>query len=394
MKLARSVRSRPRIPMNASMFMFGLALVLAFSFGVEISGVKVPATLQSWWIRGVIIAVGVGVVVLSFRAADPPPAPADPPLKVHDDPIHRPGLPLPALVPGTAFIGYVPAVPSRFVARDDIFDTVLNDVVSHASVGLVGMGGAGKTILATAVVRDPKVQDAFPDGIVWVDADQQATPTQLQERLATRLTGEAVSFPTVEVGRNRLAELLAGRAFLLVIDDVWDMEALNALNVVGAPRGAALFTTRDASIARAAGATVHEVDELSLEQALALLRRWTETDFDRLMPSVADALCLRVGNLALGVALIGGMIKGRGAHPQDWQDVMGLLEGTNVEAIADAYGPEGYKHPSVLASITLSINDLPPHRSRPLPGAGDLRRSRKFSPHRSQRPVGSRVQYR
>ena len=351
MKLAPSVRSRRRIPVNASLLMFGLALVLALSFGLEINGVKVPATLQSWWIRGPIIAVGVGVVVLSFRSADPPPASVDP--------THRPGLPLPALVPGTVFIGHVPPVPSRFVARADIFNAVRHDVLSPAGVALVGMGGAGKTILATAVAHDTDVQRAFPDGIAWVDADQQATPTQLQEHLAARLTGEAVSFPTVEMGRNRLAELLAGRAFLLVIDDVWDMEALNALNVVSAPRGAALFTTRDASIARAAGATVHEVDELSLEQALALLCRWTVTDFDRL-PPVADALCLRVGNLALGVALIGGMIKGRGAHPRDWQDVMGLLEGADIEAIADAYGPEGYKHPSVLASITLSIDDLSP----------------------------------
>ena len=117
------------------------------------------------------------------------------------------------------------------------------------------MGGAGKTILAAAVARDPAVQAAFPDGIAWVEAGQQATPTLLQERLAARLTGEAVSFPAAEAGRHRLAELLAGRAFLLVIDDVWDAEALNALNVVGAPQGALLFTTRDRGIARAVGAT-------------------------------------------------------------------------------------------------------------------------------------------
>jgi WD40 repeat protein len=272
----------------------------------------------------------------------------------------RPPPPLPPLVPDTAFVGFVPALPSRFVARADIFDTVRDDVVSHATVGLVGMGGAGKTILATAVVHDPAVQAAFPDGITWVNAGQRVTPTLLQERLAARLTGETtVSFPAAEVGRHRLAELLAGRAFLLVIDDVWDAEALNALSVVGAPQGALLFTTRDRSIARAVGATVREVDELALEQALALLGRWTDTDFDRL-PPVADALCMRVANLALGVALVGGMVKGRGAQPQDWQDVMGLLDTADIDAIADAYGPDSYKHASVLASITLSIDDLAP----------------------------------
>jgi hypothetical protein len=90
---------------------------------------------------------------------------------------------------------------------------------------------------------------------------------------------------------------------------------------------------------------------------LTLLGHWTDIDFDRL-PPVADALCLRVGDLALGVALVGGMVKGRGAQPQDWQDVMGLLD--TADAIAGAYGPDSYKHVSVLASITLSIDDLAP----------------------------------
>ena len=140
-------------------------------------------------------------------------------------------------MPGTAFIGHAPDLPSRFVARADVFDAIRDGVVSHGTLALVGMGGVGKTILATAIARDPAVQAAFPDGIAWVEAGPQATPTQLQERLAARLTGEAVSFPAAEVGRHRLAELLAGRAFLLVIDDIWDAEALSALNVVGAPRG-------------------------------------------------------------------------------------------------------------------------------------------------------------
>jgi hypothetical protein len=276
-----------------------------------------------------------------------------------DGPIRRRPPPLPPLVPGTSFVGNVPALPSRFVARADIFDTLRDQIVSHATVALVGMGGAGKTILAAAVAHDAAVQATFRDGIVWVDAGQQNTPTQLQERLVTRLSGEMASFPTTEVGRHRLAELLAGRAFLLVVDDVWDAEVLNALNVVGEPQGALLFTTRDRGVARAVGTVVQDVDVLELEQARALLGRWTETELDRL-PPVADALCLRAGNLALAVALVGGMVKSRGAHAQDWLDVTRLLETADVDAIADAYGPDSYRHRSVLASIAVSIDDLLP----------------------------------
>jgi GTPase SAR1 family protein len=34
-------------------------------------------------------------------------------------------------------------------------------------VGVVGMGGAGKSTLAASLVHDPSVVEAFPDGIVW-----------------------------------------------------------------------------------------------------------------------------------------------------------------------------------------------------------------------------------
>lgn len=325
-------------------FVVGLALILGPIVGVQAGGVKVPA-LESWWTRGLLVAIGIVIMVASFFATEPPPLPAtEPPPLPPDGQTRRPPPALPFLVPSTAFVGNVPALPSRFVTRVDIFNTVRDQIVSHATVNLVGMGGAGKTILATAVARDSAVQAAFPDGIAWVDVGQQSTPTQLQERLVARLTGETPSFPTIEVGRHRLAELLAGRAFLLVIDDIWDAEALNALNVVGAPQGALLFTTRDHGIARAIGAVIQGVDELALEQALGLLGRWTETDFDRL-PPVADALCLRAGNLALAVALVGGMVKSRGAQPQDWQDVMRLLETADIDAIAEAYGPDSYRHP-------------------------------------------------
>ena len=334
----------------------GLVALAAFGAATWVSGAfLLTRLLPSGDVRWPV-AFGIGAAAAAFAglwgqwwATEPLPPPPD-------GPIRRRLPPLPPLVPGTSFVGNVPALPSRFVARADIFDTVRDQIVSHATVGLVGMGGAGKTILATAVARDPAVQATFRDGIAWVDVGQQSTPTQLQERLVYRLTGKMPSFPTTEVGRHRLAELLVGRAFLLVVDDVWDAEALNALNVVGAPRGALLFTTRNSAVARAAGANEHSVDKLTLDQALDLIGRWTDT-LDQL-PPVADAICLKVGQLALGVALADGMIRSRGAQPQAWDQVMHLLQSADVDAIQDEYKPDNYDHASVLASIDVSIDDL------------------------------------
>ncbi|MDQ1538472.1 MAG: hypothetical protein QOE58_2865, partial [Actinomycetota bacterium] len=347
-------RSRPRtqVALNVPLFLVGLALILGATVGVEVGSIKL-AGLGSWWIRGTIVLVGVGVTIFSFFVTEPAPGePATSPIAVHRAP-----PPLAPLVSGTSLMGDVPALPARFVARPDVFDAIRNGVLLHETVALVGMGGAGKTILATAIARDQEVQVAFPDGIAWVSAGQQASPKHLQELLAELLSGQAASFSSIESGRNRLAELLAGRACLLVVDDIWDPGVLHALSVVGPPQGTMLFTTRERSIARSIGAKTQDVDKLGLEQALALLGRWTGTEFDQLPPE-ADSLCLRVDNLALGVALVGGMVASRGAQPHAWADVLGRLEDADVDAIADEYGPDGYQHRSVLASITVSIQDL------------------------------------
>lgn len=176
--------SRPQARLNITLFLTGLALLLGPSAGLEIAGVKMPPS-TSWWIRGLSMAVGLALMVLSFFVTEAPPErPAPPPPSGPVGDLSRRGLqPLPP-VPGTSFVGYVPPLPSRFVARADVFDAVRAHVLSHAVVALVGMGGAGKTVLASAVAHDPAVQAAFPDGIAWVDAGQQAAPVQLQERLA------------------------------------------------------------------------------------------------------------------------------------------------------------------------------------------------------------------
>lgn len=42
--------------------------------------------------------------------------------------------------------------------------------------GLRGMGGVGKTVLATALVHLPEVQWAFPYGIVWLSFGRAVEP--------------------------------------------------------------------------------------------------------------------------------------------------------------------------------------------------------------------------
>ncbi len=56
------------------------------------------------------------------------------------------------------------------------------------------MGGIGKSVLAAALARDPQVQVAFPDGVIWLALGREPNLTARQEDLYLLLTGERENF--------------------------------------------------------------------------------------------------------------------------------------------------------------------------------------------------------
>jgi NB-ARC domain len=135
----------------------------------------------------------------------------------------------------------VPELPPHYLEQPDrlkqLRDILLVDlrkpvVVSGAvgRVGLHGMGGIGKSVLACALAHHPDVRRAFPDGVYWVSLGQQPKLDDLKRQLARQL-GDAGSFGDVESGEEKLRELMKERAALLVLHDVWTRDASEAFNV-------------------------------------------------------------------------------------------------------------------------------------------------------------------
>ena len=78
-----------------------------------------------------------------------------------------------------------------------------------------------------------------------------------------------------------LGKLLADKAVLLLLDDVWDPAHAHAFDMLG-PRCRAVITTRDAALITALGGTPHQVQLPTEPEALHLLARW---------PAVARGRC-------------------------------------------------------------------------------------------------------
>ena len=220
-------------------------------------------------------------------------------------------------------------------------------------VALTGMGGAGKSTLAAGACGDRRVRRRFRDGVTWLEADPGQDPVTLLGDLARRLgLPESESgFTTVAQGRDKIAAVLRGKRMLVAVDNVWERGPLDALAGL-APGCTVMFTTRRPELATTFGATQITVDELTQGQALELLGRWTGRAPAELPPA-ARALCTRVGNLALGVAMAGAMV----ARGRSFTDVVALIEQdlTRVHAELDP----AYQYRNLLAAIEAGISDLP-----------------------------------
>jgi hypothetical protein len=180
----------------------------------------------------------------------------------------------------------VEALPEDFVERPREFDRLLGLLLDEKreepvaiTAALRGAGGYGKTTLAKALCHDPRIQDAFDDGILWVTlGENPGDLTSRVEDLIYTLKGERPGFTQVDAAMARLAELLADRDILMVIDDVWNGAHLRPF-MQGGLRCARLITTRNLETLPDRAKRV-KVDEMRLEEAVALLTRGLDERLD------------------------------------------------------------------------------------------------------------------
>ncbi|XP_028782692.1 putative disease resistance RPP13-like protein 1 [Neltuma alba] len=120
-------------------------------------------------------------------------------------------------------------------------------------IAVTGMGGMGKTTLAQLVYKDQRMKDQFQHR-AWVCVSQEFDVIQVTKAILHSLncpTGELHDFHSYQL---KLKEMLMGKKFFLVLDDVWNencqiWEVFTAplKNVV--PQSKILVTTRNGRVA-------------------------------------------------------------------------------------------------------------------------------------------------
>ena len=208
-------------------------------------------------------------------------------------------------------------LPADFVPRSQEFDELIGKVLDEQreepiaiTAALRGAGGYGKTTMAKALCHDERIQQAFDDGILWVTLGEH--PGNLVgkvEDLIYTLDHERPGFTGIDAATARLAELLADRDMLLVIDDVWNAAHLKPF-LQGGKRCARLITTRNEDVLPVNTQSI-PVDAMRQNEAVQLLT----AGLDGLAPSSAsdrlalEKLAARLGEWPLLLKLVNGRLR-------------------------------------------------------------------------------------
>jgi tetratricopeptide (TPR) repeat protein len=232
------------------------------------------------------------------------------------------GLPADLVGPEARVASYpVPSMAPRMPASPLLGREGLLDLCCERLLGpprllvLSGLPGVGKTALAIALSHDRRVREAYPDGVLWAGLGQHPDlEAQLGAwglALGWRME-ELAALPAVEGRARVLQAALQARRLLVVLDDVWALQAASALQL-GGPSSAHLITTRSPALAaEIAGEGALAVPELDLPSGRKLLGTYAV----ELPQDAVDRLVQAVGGLPLALVLMGRHLRQEGRMAQ------------------------------------------------------------------------------
>ena len=243
----------------------------------------------------------------------------------------------------TGALSQVPPLPPGYVVRDELDDLITRLVGTNAGgaigvtappagVGLQGIGGIGKTVLAISLAHDERIRRRFPEGVYWVTVGEHPDLLAAQLDLLSRVSKDASPPPrTVAEATRRLRQAIQDRQVLVIVDDVWADAAALAFRITG-PAGRLLYTSRDEQVITAAAAIPYRVEALSVAAARQLAAGILDIS-PNTMPATADDALSTVGRIPLAVALLSAAVRGG----QSWRQVSSTLDQS-----ADVYGDHPY----------------------------------------------------
>ncbi|GAU20830.1 hypothetical protein TSUD_120220 [Trifolium subterraneum] len=141
--------------------------------------------------------------------------------------------------------------------KEEIIHFLLADTDSISIISIVGLAGMGKTTLAQLVFNDHRITEQF-DFKVWLCVSESFNLIRLTRSILKSIDSSAADCENYILQRE-LQQRLAGKRYLLVLDDVWNKDKPTWDNFVlrfsGSSGCKMIVTTRDMEVASVTGST-------------------------------------------------------------------------------------------------------------------------------------------
>jgi len=215
-------------------------------------------------------------------------------------------------LPKAPVFANVPARPSLFVGREAIMAEIVARLTQQdapVAISTQGMGGVGKTTLATMIAYHEAIRAHFSDGILWAGLGSQGEAMSQLAQWGDALGLDVRATPDYATRHAAIKNRLGQGKYLLIIDDVWNEQTAQWLKC-GGPNCRHVLTTRDEILARKFALVQNSLalTGLAPDEALQLLTAFSPEAVQS-NPELARALLQQVGYLPLAIELLGGFLQ-------------------------------------------------------------------------------------
>ncbi|KAK9091168.1 hypothetical protein Sjap_024345 [Stephania japonica] len=222
-----------------------------------------------------------------------------------------------------------PEVYGRNEDREKIIQLLLANVNRQDDVSIYaifGMGGLGKTTLAQLVYNDEMVKEHFQLN-VWVCVSEEFDVKRLTRAIIESAGGTVGDLSELDPMQCRLREILNGKRFLLVLDDVWnekqeEWDKLKSVLRCGTRGSSIIVTTRIEKIARMmATHPLHQLELLSKDDSWSLFKRLAfdsrGSEYDQNLIAIGEDVVQKCGGVPLAIKALGGLLRFKDKE-SDW----------------------------------------------------------------------------
>ncbi|CAL5321419.1 unnamed protein product [Camellia sinensis] len=246
--------------------------------------------------------------------------------------------------------------------KQQLIDWVLDGDSRLKVISVVGMGGLGKTTLIKKVYDDLEVKRQFQTH-AWITVSQSFNIEEILTGLIQQLFDEVRRplphrFETMDNNNLKavLKEFLQESRYVLVLDDIWSVEAWDAIKIALPNRNCGsrvLLTTRIGNVAstscREFHGYIYEMKALSPKESWTLFCKKTfqEKDCPPHLIEISKSVLRRCEGLPLAIVVISGVLASKDQGRVDEWELVNRSLGAEVE------GSDMKK------ILLLSYNDLP-----------------------------------